>query len=189
MKQASTPISDVEGYLPWETVKRIIASAADHPRNHLFLRTLAFSGRRVSEVLHLKPSNLSQEDVQIAFRVLKKKKPTVLWFVVDRKLYSALREYASNTGMDRLDKYFRFTRQTGFNIVRRYGKKAGVEWVGNKRIHPHHFRHSYAVHLIKCGVPLRTVQKLLAHSDITMTAHYLQFSTEDVKEQLEGVFD
>lgn len=41
-----------------------------------------------------------------------------------------------------------------------------------KRIHPHMFRHSFASHLIDEDVNLRTVQKLLGHSNIQTTEIY-----------------
>lgn len=45
-------------------------------------------------------------------------------------------------------------------------KKAGVEF---KKFHA--LRHTYATKLFEKGVPLKTVQKLLMHSDISITAN------------------
>jgi len=50
------------------------------------------------------------------------------------------------------------------------------------RAHPHTFRHSYAVHLLRHGVPLTVVQRLLGHSSIETTAIYLSVVQREVEE-------
>lgn len=43
----------------------------------------------------------------------------------------------------------------------------------DKRVHPHGLRHTYAVDLMREGVPLTMIQKLLGHGDLATTARYL----------------
>jgi len=42
-------------------------------------------------------------------------------------------------------------------------------------IHPHIFRHSFGIHLVRSGVDIRRVQLLLDHSNLNITQAYLQF--------------
>ena len=54
------------------------------------------------------------------------------------------------------------------NRLKRTFERAGLDEYGGWHI----FRHSYAARLATEGIPLRTIQKLLGHSTITMTERY-----------------
>ena len=55
-------------------------------------------------------------------------------------------------------------------MLKRVLRRAGLEGRG---ITPHTFRHTVATHLIRNQVGIRTVQALLGHADMAMTARYL----------------
>lgn len=58
------------------------------------------------------------------------------------------------------------------NIVREIAKRTRIK----KRIHCHTFRHSFAVHFLNNGGHLVQLQRLLGHSNITTTLHYLKYA-------------
>jgi len=74
-------------------------------------------------------------------------------------------------------------------IVKQIVKRSGLK----KRITPHTFRHTYAVHYLNCGGSLYQLQKLLGHSHITTTLHYLKYAnlpearTISVLDYLKGI--
>lgn len=84
---------------------------------------------------------------------------------------------ARNPGQpyDRLLRYHTngrpFRNYTMDRICNRWGKDAQVT-----NLTPHRFRHTYATDLLRKGVPLEVVQKLLGHASITTTQIYTKIS-------------
>lgn len=67
------------------------------------------------------------------------------------------------------------TRKWLWTMIRMRGRIAGI---ASDRLHPHVLRHSFATHLNRRGMDLRTLQELLGHSSIATTERYAHLDTE-----------
>ena len=159
-------------------VKNIISEAQnENKRDYLILKTLWETGLRVSELANLKRKDLDFENNELKVRSGKGGKDRIIPL--------------TNSLSDLLDVKFGDLKQNEFlfdisdrqirNIVKKYGKKAGID------THPHKFRHSFAINCLRSGMDLRTLQRLLGHSDLSTTQVYLQITADDVKNEFRKV--
>lgn len=195
-------MKDLQGYISPRRVKQIIDSASSL-RDRILVRLLWVTGCRVSELVGDKVKQngvvvkefkgVQIEDVVweenvIIMDTLKRKRypPPKRRVEVDDITMRMLKKYV---GTRKTGKLFGITRQRVFQIIRKLGQNARVGRVGNKGIHPHHFRHSHCVAWIRDNnnmEGLRKLQERLKHASITTTTLYLQFAGS--KKEVEKTF-
>jgi site-specific recombinase XerD len=78
----------------------------------------------------------------------------------------------------------RYGPMTVAKLVQRAGTGAGV----SGRHFPHRWRHSYATSLLRRGVDIHVVQRLLGHSNIATTTRYLHLSDADLTDAVDRAF-
>ena len=71
-------------------------------------------------------------------------------------------------------------------LLRRYAARArtAAPTLASKRVHPHTYRHSAAVHLLRAGVDLVTISHWLGHASIETTNRYAAVDLETKREAL-----
>jgi len=74
----------------------------------------------------------------------------------------------------------KLTRQGLWYIIKNISKKLGLDI---NKISPHILRHTFATHLLYNGVPLRHLQELLGHSNISTTQIYTHLSDQYIESE------
>jgi len=155
-------------------------------RDRAMLELLYATGVRVSELINLKLSqmNLNQGVIRIVGKGDRER-----LIPLGDEAQDWLRDFIDGARIEILlerqtDYLFptrrgdRMTSQAFWHIIKRYGKKAGVQ----KKLSPHTVRHAFATHLLNNGADLRVVQLLLGHSDVSTTQIYTHVARERMKE-------
>ncbi len=177
-------------------------------------RLLWTSGRRVSEVLPLKVNDIDFINHKIRFKILKKRKRITepitkkkyyvsdknyfKWKDIDSRTLETIKHHIFISKLRKEDYLFYNTwndkkplsRQMVDLVLKKACKHIGIDYVGVKKPHCHHFRHSFSVdlaHRLKTPADLIKLKNALEHESIGTTEGYLQFSPE-IKEELEDLY-
>jgi integrase/recombinase XerD len=174
-----------------EDIDTIIAaidlSKPQGERNKAIIETLYSCGLRVSELTHLKLSDLFFDEGFIKVTGKGDKQRFVPIGVHTQKIINIyinqvrshikiVKEFEDTVFLNRRGK--QLTRAMIFTIVKQLTEKAGIQ----KSISPHTFRHSFATHLLENGADLRAIQMMLGHESITTTEIYMHVDKSHLKE-------
>jgi integrase/recombinase XerC len=157
-------------------------------RDRLILELFYATGIRLSELIHLKESQVDLRNNTI--KVLgKRNKERVIPFA--SSIVHILEDYRKirNKEVTLKDHGFLFVTDKGepcypMMIYRRV-KKYLNEHTTSDKLSPHVLRHTYATHLLNKGAEINAVKDLLGHSSLAATQVY----THNSLEKLKKVFD
>jgi len=161
-------------YIAKTKVDAILEKArSDNTRNYLILVTLWRTGMRVSELTNLTKRDIHNDEIVIRQGKGHRDRNVP----ADQSLIDLLTLHAASMNLD--DRLFPLSEVAVRNICHKYQ--------GDENLHPHTFRHSFAVHCLKSGVNIRVLQKILGHTNLSTTAIYLDLIGEDVKTEYRKV--
>ena len=171
-----------ERILSEEEVQTIISSVKNI-RNRLIIKTLYYTGIRVSELASLTWKDLQSRNDGGQLTIFGKggKTNTLL---IPAHLWNEL----LTLGTSILDENPVFMSRNGRHLhpghIRRIVKRIAIKAIG-KGATPHYYRHSCASHSLENGCPIHIVQKQLNHSSIATTGKYLHARpTESISKYL-----
>jgi integrase/recombinase XerD len=164
-----------------EEIDKLIAAAPSR-RDYLILKTLFFSGARVSELVGLKWQDVQSNDATGGQLALFGKGSENRTVGIPGGLYEELISYRAEVDGHAQDRVFTsqkdkggMSRQQVFRIVKAVAKRVGVNWGTS----PHWLRHSFATEGLKKKAPLRLIQRDLGHKSIETTQIYLDINPDE----------
>jgi integrase/recombinase XerD len=157
-------------------------------RDRAMLELLYATGMRVTELVSLDLANVSV-DAKNPFARCTGKGAKERIIPIHEQATEALAEYVNEARplivRNKNEKALfvnrrgeRLTRQGFWLILKGYAKAANLR----DDVTPHTLRHSFATHMLRGGMPLRHVQEMLGHANISTTQVYTHLATEHVRE-------
>lgn len=171
-----------------QLIEAIDRSAPQGQRNRAILETLYSCGLRVSELCHLKLSDLyfdeqfikvegkgsKQRLVPISPRAIRE----IRLYLPDRNLTDIKPDYEDFVFISQRGK--NLSRIMVFHIIKELTTSIGLK----KNVSPHTFRHSFATHLLEGGANLRAIQAMLGHESIGTTEIYTHIDRQMLRNEI-----
>ena len=144
------------------------------------------TGNREGTLVNVKIGDVHFGRKEIVIRAQKNKKANII--PLSTKLASVLKTYMKKCLIDMSDEDYLFCNQYGEYLtpkalqqsIRKYNKKRGVD-----RTSVHALRHTFAKNWVVNGGDVFRLQKLLGHSTLEMTRHYVNLFSADLKKDYE----
>lgn len=157
-------------------------------RNRAIIEVLFSCGLRVSELTHLKMSNLhlDEEFIRVIGKGSKERLVPIsqraireleFWFA-DRNVMNIKPGEENYVFLNRRGHHL--TRTMVLIMIKKYAQQAGIR----KIISPHTLRHSFATALLEGGADLRSIQAMLGHESIVTTEIYTHLDTSSLRRQI-----
>lgn len=167
---------------------QLLISAITNLKHKVMVMLCYSAGLRLSQIIHLKVTDLDYDRMQIAVRNSKRIKDR--YTILSESLLPALQAYIEAYAPE----HFLFEGVTGGkysdrsfqNVVRNAARAVG----SHKKISVHTLRYSFATHLMENGVDLRYIQVLLGHQSSKTTEIYTPMTSKamsGIKSPLDGL--
>jgi len=173
----------LENIPSWEEVKEIWARAERERsagrlslRDYLLLGLVMFTGCRISEILNLRREDVNLRRGVAIIRQLKKRGEARREVLIPEFLLPALEEHLK--GLSFGERIFPIARNTAYTKVKNF-----------TGYHPHAFRHTFAIRLLSKTGNIEYVRRLLGHSNYNTLKHYLNFTVEDIKDEVKRALE
>ena len=193
-RQIDTPrlyrLEQLPRALPWETVRTLLQSvdrtSAMGLRDYAMFLLIATYGLRASEIVAI-----SLEDIRWRQRVLRihqRKTSSPLELPLTNEVLAALVKHLKRTPPPAPYRRVFLRMRAPMGILKPTAVAEAFQALVRKRglsipyQGPHCLRHSYAVHLLKNGTPLKTIGDILGHRTAESTSMYLRLATGDLRE-------
>jgi integrase/recombinase XerC len=184
MRRVKTPKLSIQPIepVPLHDVSALIATC-DHAfhgaRDKAIMLTLLDTGARAKELLDLNLEDVDLADGSVLVRHGKGRKPRMVY--LGRKTRRAIRVYKrfrrdTNPALWTSSQGERVTYNALRCILRRRAHLAGLKSIPL----PHDFRRAFALTMLRSGVDIFSLQKLMGHADLQVLRRYLAQTDQDI---------
>lgn len=150
-------------------------------RDKLLLELFYVSGIRLSEMIHLKESDVSNEAIKV---LGKRSKERII--PISESMYNAIcnyRKLKKESGV--INSKYLLVNDSNEKMYEKFVYRKVNYYLGlatslTKRS-PHVLRHTFATHMLNKGVELNAIKELLGHANLSATQVYTHNSVEELK--------
>jgi integrase/recombinase XerD len=165
-------------------IKAYSSKRSTSKRDRAIILTLLDTGMRVSELCGIRIKDYDSECGRLMITGKGSKTRFVyLGKVSSQSLWSYMLERYPSQKPPKDDPLFTdyygihpLTRQNVLQFIKRLGNNAGVI-----NVHPHKFRHTFAIEFLRNGGNVFELQQLLGHSELDMVKRYVQLAQIDLE--------
>ena len=193
-RQIDTPrlyrLEQLPRALPWETVRTLLQSVDTATpmglRDYAMFLLIATYGLRASEVVAISLDDIHWR--QGILRIHLRKTSSPLELPLTNEVLSALVKHLKRTPPPSPFRRIFLRMRAPMGVLKPTAVTEAFQALARKsRLSipyqgAHCLRHSYAVHLLKSGTPLKTIGDILGHRTAESTSVYLRLSTGDLRE-------
>jgi len=183
--EAPRPARRLPELLSVDEVERLLAAprprTAAGARDKAMLELLYATGLRVSELCNARIEDFDARNHKIKVMGKGSKERVVH---LDTRTTQAIWHYlTTREAADPDDPLFSnyknnefLTRRNLLTVLHRIGETAGVP-----NVHPHRFRHTFAINFLRNGGNIYALQEMLGHASLEMCKHYLMIAQADTE--------
>jgi integrase/recombinase XerD len=152
-------------------------------RNCAMVYVLYATGLRISELVSLRLDQIDLETGVIRVKGKRgKERIALIAPVAGEKLHQYLTQHRESCRPQSNHIFLNhrgqsISRQAFWKTLKNLAISAGIP----SSLCPHMLRHSFATHLLQSGIPLRSLQMLMGHSDLSTTQIYTHLAPEHLK--------
>lgn len=175
-----------------EDEARLIWTVAKTDHVYMLIKTLWYTGLRISEALNLKSKDLEISGYNYTLMVISEKKrrkgKRIINTATSRLPIASdfgeeLRRYILSKKLKPSEKLFPAHRSTYWRQIRACARDANItNW---QLVHPHSFRHGFVYYKASQGIHPYVLSKLARHDDIRTTLGYYEPSENDLRQAME----
>lgn len=176
--ESSRAMAAIE-YLIESEYTDLLKAADNYPEHQLLMKLLWQTGLRISEAMALTYSDIYPDGINVKYGKGRKQRMVPC----QAPIIGELMRYGEDHKQVKI--FQKITTEPGaLYMMRRYAKYIGL----SKRIHPHLFRHSFAINFIRQTGNPWALQKIGGWADMEIIKVYMRLATDAPREAINKMY-